>query len=495
MCSGVEPAEPSRPKGSDGRHVQAELLVEGLDDGSLAAAGHVQVGPPPPAVGDGEHVVGHGEPIDDDGQGGAQHEPGEDVGGVVDSEVEPSRTEGQQDDNGDPGTPSAPAAGGHQREQGAGEDQRGSRHRSGRMGVALPRPEDRDTARPHATQRRTDGRAEQRGHQQHDQVRGQMLEAAHGHQRGDRSPGDQLHDRAVTDRHHAAGQTGERTRRGRGSTSLSPARSSRVTASRPGRRARTSHRTAISPPRSRNQPVLRFTWRGRGGGSPEGRRRLPSGAGGRTGEICRSAVGRPGPGTVSISAAPPLLRPRRLRRPLDVGGRVRDRGPGRLPGPGEDAPGGGSPPRDAVVVTSFDFPESELLAEIYAGALEGSGVTVHRELALGPRELVQPALRQGLVDLVPEYLGSALAGVAPDDPGRPGRPRCRAGRAGRGAGPLEPRGPAAVGRPEPERAGRHRGHRRPPRPARGQRPRRRGRAAHAWPARPNARAVATAWSA
>lgn len=66
-----------------------------------------------------------------------------------------------------------------------------------------------------------------------------------------------------------------------------------------------------------------------------------------------------------------------------------------------------------VVVASFNFPESELLAEIYAGALEAAGTPVRRELGLGPRELVQPALLQGLVDLVPEYLGTALASLDP----------------------------------------------------------------------------------
>jgi osmoprotectant transport system substrate-binding protein len=72
-----------------------------------------------------------------------------------------------------------------------------------------------------------------------------------------------------------------------------------------------------------------------------------------------------------------------------------------------------APPSESVVVASFNFPESELLAEIYAQALEHAGVPVRRESDLGPRELVQPALRQGLVDVVPEYLGTALASVAP----------------------------------------------------------------------------------
>ena len=68
---------------------------------------------------------------------------------------------------------------------------------------------------------------------------------------------------------------------------------------------------------------------------------------------------------------------------------------------------------DAVVVASFDFPESVLLGEIYSVALEGAGIPVRRELGLGPRELLQPALQQGLVDVVPEYLGTALASVEP----------------------------------------------------------------------------------
>jgi osmoprotectant transport system substrate-binding protein len=69
---------------------------------------------------------------------------------------------------------------------------------------------------------------------------------------------------------------------------------------------------------------------------------------------------------------------------------------------------------DGVVVASFDFAESRLVAEIYAQALEDEGVAVDRQFGLGPRELVVPALRQGFVDVVPEYAGSALDAVAPD---------------------------------------------------------------------------------
>ena len=64
---------------------------------------------------------------------------------------------------------------------------------------------------------------------------------------------------------------------------------------------------------------------------------------------------------------------------------------------------------DAITVGSFDFPESELLAEIYAQALTRAGFKVDRSFDLGPRELVMPALQEGLIELVPEYEGSALA--------------------------------------------------------------------------------------
>jgi osmoprotectant transport system substrate-binding protein len=77
--------------------------------------------------------------------------------------------------------------------------------------------------------------------------------------------------------------------------------------------------------------------------------------------------------------------------------------------PSEDARGD-----DAITVASFDFPESVLLAEIYSQAIEGAGFRVEREAALGPRELVMPALLQGLVEFVPEYAGSGLQFLAGD---------------------------------------------------------------------------------
>jgi osmoprotectant transport system substrate-binding protein len=66
------------------------------------------------------------------------------------------------------------------------------------------------------------------------------------------------------------------------------------------------------------------------------------------------------------------------------------------------------PRRPTITVTSFDFPESVILAEIYGQALRREGYPVEVVPRLGPREIVQPALELGRVDLVPSYLGSGL---------------------------------------------------------------------------------------
>src|SRR5450631_54850 len=58
-----------------------------------------------------------------------------------------------------------------------------------------------------------------------------------------------------------------------------------------------------------------------------------------------------------------------------------------------------------IVVGSANFPESALLAEIYAGALSGKGVTVQKKLNIGSRETYIPALKDGSIDLIPEYTG------------------------------------------------------------------------------------------
>jgi len=74
------------------------------------------------------------------------------------------------------------------------------------------------------------------------------------------------------------------------------------------------------------------------------------------------------------------------------------------------------PPPDAVRVASFNFAESELLAEMYAQVIESSGIPVVRLGAVGPREIVAPAMEVGRIDLVPEYLGTALQYAGASEP-------------------------------------------------------------------------------
>ena len=65
-----------------------------------------------------------------------------------------------------------------------------------------------------------------------------------------------------------------------------------------------------------------------------------------------------------------------------------------------------------ISVGSFDFPESGLLAEIYGQALAAHGLRIRIMPGLGNRELVDPALMSGLIQVVPEYAGSALEFVS-----------------------------------------------------------------------------------
>jgi osmoprotectant transport system substrate-binding protein len=69
----------------------------------------------------------------------------------------------------------------------------------------------------------------------------------------------------------------------------------------------------------------------------------------------------------------------------------------------------------SVTVASFDFPESELLARLYAGAIRAAGVPVDLIASTGPREILEPALHDGLVELLPEYAGTAVQFLSAGD--------------------------------------------------------------------------------
>jgi len=61
-----------------------------------------------------------------------------------------------------------------------------------------------------------------------------------------------------------------------------------------------------------------------------------------------------------------------------------------------------------VVVGSFSFPESEILGNIYALALENAGFVVETKFNLGPRQTTIPALEDGSISLMPEYNGTCV---------------------------------------------------------------------------------------
>jgi len=68
----------------------------------------------------------------------------------------------------------------------------------------------------------------------------------------------------------------------------------------------------------------------------------------------------------------------------------------------------------SIVVGSGDFPESQIVAEIYAQALHANGFDVGRRMGIGSRETYIPALKDHSIDLVPEYIGNLLLYFEPD---------------------------------------------------------------------------------
>jgi osmoprotectant transport system substrate-binding protein len=69
--------------------------------------------------------------------------------------------------------------------------------------------------------------------------------------------------------------------------------------------------------------------------------------------------------------------------------------------------GGGA--SGSVVVGSANFPESEVLAEVYALALQAKGVKVTTKLNIGAREAYYPQIEKGAISIIPEYNGNLLS--------------------------------------------------------------------------------------
>jgi len=66
-----------------------------------------------------------------------------------------------------------------------------------------------------------------------------------------------------------------------------------------------------------------------------------------------------------------------------------------------------------LTVGSANFPENVLLAYIYGEALKDQGASISYKLNIGSREKYVPALKDGTIDLMPEYNGSILQYLDP----------------------------------------------------------------------------------
>lgn len=69
---------------------------------------------------------------------------------------------------------------------------------------------------------------------------------------------------------------------------------------------------------------------------------------------------------------------------------------------------GGADGDSAIVVGSQQYYSNEIIAELYAQALENAGFTVDRQYQIGQREVYLPELESGAIDVLPEYGGNLL---------------------------------------------------------------------------------------
>lgn len=74
---------------------------------------------------------------------------------------------------------------------------------------------------------------------------------------------------------------------------------------------------------------------------------------------------------------------------------------------GSSSPSGNAS-KGTITVGGFNFPESDVLAQVYGQTLAHDGYTVNYKLELGARSIVVPALQSGQIDLYAGYAASEL---------------------------------------------------------------------------------------
>lgn len=67
-----------------------------------------------------------------------------------------------------------------------------------------------------------------------------------------------------------------------------------------------------------------------------------------------------------------------------------------------------------ISIGSQDYYSNEIIAEIYAQALEEAGFDVERDFRIGQREVYLPDVESGTIDLMPEYSGALLQYFNPE---------------------------------------------------------------------------------
>lgn len=84
----------------------------------------------------------------------------------------------------------------------------------------------------------------------------------------------------------------------------------------------------------------------------------------------------------------------------------------------EDTGGEETQVSGSVTVGSQDYYSNEIIAEIYAQALEHAGFDVERQFSIGQRDAYMPSIEAGDISIFPEYTGNLLQFYDPDTEAR-----------------------------------------------------------------------------